>query len=97
MGDTSLHMSLTGDARFFEYAAQGQITINVALAQYPADEDFDFEGSDQISLGSAFRVTEAFSGRGSFGCVSMSTTAVRGAFSLEARKSACNAKFRRVS
>ncbi len=63
VGDTSLHMSLTGDARFFEYAAQGQITINVALAQYPADEDFDFEGSDQISLGSAFRVTEAFSGR----------------------------------
>ena len=62
-GDTSLHMSLTGDARFFEYAAQGKITINVALAQYPADEDFDFEGSDQISLGSAFRVTEAFSGR----------------------------------
>ncbi len=40
VGDTSLHMSLTGDARFFEYAAQGQITINVALAQYPADEDF---------------------------------------------------------
>lgn len=62
-GDTSLHVSLTGDARFFEYAAQGKITINVALAQYPADEDFDFEGSDQISLGSAFRVTEAFSGR----------------------------------
>lgn len=62
-GDTSLHVSLTGDARFFEYAAQGKITINVALAQYPADEDFDFEGSDQISLGSAFRVTEAFSSR----------------------------------
>lgn len=62
-GDTSLHVSLTGDARFFEYAANGDITINVALAQYPADKDFDFEGSDQISLGSAFRVTEAFSGR----------------------------------
>ena len=62
-GDTSLHVSLTGDARFFEYAANGDITINVALAQYPADKDFDFEGEGQISLGSVFRVTEAFSGR----------------------------------
>ena len=62
-GDTSLHMSLTGDDRFFQYAKEGKITIYLAIGQYPADESFDFEGLNQVSMLRAQSVTEAFSGR----------------------------------
>lgn len=62
-GATSLHISLTGDERLFEAAKNGQTAITCAVAQYPADDTFDFESADQISLVSNLNVTEAFSGR----------------------------------
>ena len=62
-GATSLHISLTGDARLFQAAKEGKTTISVAVGQYPADESFDFEGTNQIPMLQALSVTEAFSGK----------------------------------
>lgn len=62
-GATSIHISLTGDERIFEAARQGKTSVTCAIAQYPADEDFDFEGENQISLTSPITCTEAFSGK----------------------------------
>lgn len=62
-GATSLHISLTGDERLFEAAKNDQISITCAVGQYPADESFDFEGENQISLASNIKATEAFSGK----------------------------------
>ena len=62
-GATSLHISLTGDARLFQAAKEGKTTICVAVRQYPADESFDFDGTNQISMLRALSVTEAFSGK----------------------------------
>ncbi len=59
----SLHVSLTGDERLFEAAKKGEISITVSVAQYPADDDFDFESEDQMQLCSPINATEAFSGR----------------------------------
>lgn len=62
-GATSLHISLTGDERIFEAARQGKTSVTCAIAQYPVDEDFDFEGDSQISLTSPITCTEAFFGK----------------------------------
>ncbi len=62
-GATSLHISLTGDARLFQAAKEGKTTISVAVGQYPADESFDFEGTNQIPMLQALSVKEAFSGK----------------------------------
>ncbi len=62
-GATSLHVTLTGDERLFEAAKAGKTTISVAIAQYPADESFDFEGANQIALVRSSPATAAFSGR----------------------------------
>ena len=62
-GATSLHISLTGDARLFQAAKEGRTTISVAVGQYPADESFDFEGTNQIPMLQALSVKEAFSGK----------------------------------
>ncbi len=62
-GDTSLHISLSGDERLFRAAAEGKVHITAAVSQYPDGESFDFEGAGQISLVRNLSVTEAFSGR----------------------------------
>lgn len=62
-GATSLHVSLTGDERLFEAARNGQTKLTVSLAQYPADNEFDFESQDQIQLCSPMDATEAFEGK----------------------------------
>lgn len=59
-GAASLHISLTGDERLFEYARNKQISIYVSVAQYPEGESFDFESSSQISLLGNYEVTEPF-------------------------------------
>ena len=62
-GATSLHVTLTGDQRLFDAAAAGKTTLTVAIAQYPANESFDFEGLNQIALVRNYTVKEAFSGK----------------------------------
>lgn len=62
-GATSLHVNLSGDERLFEAARAGQTTLTVSVAQYPADDDFDFESADQVQLCSPITATEAFNGR----------------------------------
>ena len=57
---TSLHISLTGDERIFAAAKAGTVSIKVAVGQYPADANFDFEGEHQISLVSNLDATEPF-------------------------------------
>ena len=59
-GATSLHITLTGDERIFEYARQKQISITVSINQYPADEKFDFEETYMHSLSSLIEAKEAF-------------------------------------
>lgn len=63
VGATSLHLSLTGDERLFQAAREGKISITCAVAQYPADESFDFEGDYMISLLNNYQAQEAFSGK----------------------------------
>ena len=62
-GEDRLHISLTGDERLFQYAQEGKISITCAVAQYPGDESFDFEGDKQISLASNIDGSKAFSGK----------------------------------
>jgi hypothetical protein len=62
-GDTSLHISLTGDTRLFQAAKDSKTTIVCAVAQYPEGNAFDFESKEQISLKSSLQVTEAFDGK----------------------------------
>ena len=57
-GATSLHVSLTGDERFFQYAKAGKISIYLAIAQYPEGQTFDFEGEGQIALVRSYAVKE---------------------------------------
>lgn len=57
-GATSLHVSLTGDERFFQYAKAGKISIYLAIAQYPEGQTFDFEGEGQIALVRSYTVRE---------------------------------------
>ncbi len=61
-GATSLHVSVTGDDRLFQAAREGKISMTLSVAQYPADDDFDFESFDQIALCSPIDVTEAIDG-----------------------------------
>ena len=56
---TSLHVSLTGDERFFQYAKVGKISIYLAIAQYPEGQTFDFEGEGQIALVRSYAVKES--------------------------------------
>ena len=56
-GATSLHVGLTGDERLFQAAREGKISLTLSIAQYPADEDFDFEGENQRPLCSPIDVT----------------------------------------
>ena len=58
-GATSLHVSLTGDERFFQYAKAGKISIYLAIAQYPEGQTFDFEGEGQIALVRSYAVKES--------------------------------------
>lgn len=62
-GDTSLHISLTGDERIFKAAQEKKTSITCAVAQYPDGEEFDLESDKQISLASNISCTEAFSGK----------------------------------
>ena len=62
-GATSLHISLTGDERLFQAAKDKKTSITCAVAQYPAEDDFDFESGEQIPLTSPIEVTEAFQGK----------------------------------
>lgn len=57
-GATSLHVSVTGDERFFQYAKAGKISIYLAIAQYPEGQTFDFEGEGQIALVRSYTVRE---------------------------------------
>ena len=58
-GATSLHVSLTGDERFFQCAKAGKISIYLAIAQYPEGQTFDFEGEGQIALVRSYAVEES--------------------------------------
>lgn len=58
-GATSLHVSVTGDERLFQAAAEGKISLMLSIAQYPDGDKFDFESSDQIMLCSPQSVTSA--------------------------------------
>lgn len=58
-GATSLHVSVTGDERFFQYAKAGKISIYLAIAQYPEGQTFDFEGEGQIALVRSYAVKES--------------------------------------
>ena len=62
-GDTSLHISLSGDERLFDAAKKGDISITCAVAQYPDGDDFDFESQNQLSLASNISCTERFTGK----------------------------------
>lgn len=62
-GDTSLHISLSGDERLFDAAKKGDVSITCAVAQYPDGESFDFESADQISLAGNISCTEGFAGK----------------------------------
>lgn len=57
-GATKLHISLTGDKRIFQAAKAKKTSVNVAVAQYPADASFDFESTEQTTLYSAFSVKD---------------------------------------
>ena len=57
-GAEKLHVSLTGDARIFQAAKEKKTSVNVAIAQYPAEDAFDFESEKQISLCSLHGLTE---------------------------------------
>lgn len=58
-GATSLHVGVTGDDRLFQAAAEGRISLTLSVAQYPADETFDFESENQRPLCSPIAITEA--------------------------------------
>ncbi len=58
-GATSLHVSVTGDERLFQAAAEGKISLMLSIAQYPDGDEFDFESTDQIMLCSPQSVTSA--------------------------------------
>ncbi len=62
-GETTLHISMTGDERIFEAARNGLTEINYSIGMYPDGEDFDFEGENQISLLTLGETTEPFSGK----------------------------------
>nr|MCR4956641.1 hypothetical protein [Lachnospiraceae bacterium] len=62
-GMTSLHISLTGDARIFDAAKEEKTNICYSVGMYPEDENFDFEGENQIALVTRQETTEAFSHR----------------------------------
>ena len=62
-GTDTLHISLEGDERLFQYAKENKINITCAVAQYPAGESFDFEGENQISLASNIDGSQPFSGK----------------------------------
>lgn len=57
-GANSLHISLSGDKRLFQAAKDGKTVIYCSIGMYPADETFDFEGENFISLSSPINVTE---------------------------------------
>lgn len=62
-GATSLHINLSGDERIFQAACDGKITITCAVGAHPANEDFDFEGENYISLASNIQATAAFNNK----------------------------------
>lgn len=62
-GTEKIHISLTGDKRIFDAAKRKDTSVNIAVAQYPADADFDFENEEQHTLYNAFGVTEPISGK----------------------------------
>lgn len=60
-GDEKLHITLTADERLYQYAKDPDVdfSMTVSIQQYPADEEFDFEGEYMHSLVSPINVTEA--------------------------------------
>ena len=57
-GATSLHISLEADPRLYQAAREKKTSLNLAVAQYPADADFDFESEAQTTLYSEPLITD---------------------------------------
>ena len=57
-GATSLHISLTGDPRIFQAAKEGKTSVTCAVAQYPAEDDFDFEFKDADEMNQEITLDE---------------------------------------
>lgn len=64
-GDETVKVSLSGDSRLFQYAADPNTNYDITLSiqQYPADEKFDFEGEYMHPLISPTKVTAPFTNR----------------------------------
>ena len=57
-GATTLHISMTGDQRIFDAAADGKIDINYTIGMYPAGDDFQIEDGSTIALVQLGETTE---------------------------------------
>ena len=49
-GATTLHISMTGDQRIFDAAADEKIDINYTIGMYPAGDEFQIEDGSTITL-----------------------------------------------
>ena len=57
-GATTLHISMTGDQRIFDAAAE-KIDINYTIGMYPAGEEFQIEDGSTITLAQLGKTTES--------------------------------------
>ena len=58
-GATTLHISMTGDQRIFDAAADEKIDINYTIGMYPAGDEFQIEDGSTITLVQLGKTTES--------------------------------------